>query len=104
MKKEMTMEDFWKLKESSKLTIVDFYADWCVPCQSMKSIIHEVALEHEDKVDVYAANAEDLDELALQMKVRNLPTILFMKNGEVIKRVAGTMTKDALIDLINQLA
>ena len=51
-----------------------------------------------------SANAEDLDELTLQMKVRNLPTILFIKNGEVIKRVAGMMTKDGLIDLINQLA
>ena len=103
MTKEMTMESHAQALASDKLVLIDFYADWCVPCQSMGKILQEVSTEMEGKVDIYKANTEDLDDLCMEYNIRNLPTIIFLRKGKIVKRMTGTMPKDKFVEVINSL-
>lgn len=90
------------LNEKIKLVIVDFYADWCGPCQMLGPIIEELAQEYGDKVKVGKLNVDDNNEIASNYSVTSIPLILFFKNGEMVEKKLGFQSKDALEEAIEE--
>ena len=83
--------------------IIDFYADWCAPCQAMAPIIEEVAEEYASHVDVYKINTEVTPELAELFGVRGLPSIAFINSSEEPAISIGFMNKESFQKAISQL-
>lgn len=106
MIKKFDTEEFnKKISHYKKLIVVDFYADWCGPCQIMKPIFEELANEvkYQDKVEFIKVNVDENPELASQYNVFSIPTFIFFKNGQPIKTITGALSKESLINEINAL-
>ena len=84
------------------LTIVDFWAAWCMPCKVMAPILNSVANELKDSASVGKLNIEDHQAVAARYQVRSIPTLIMFKNGKEINRFVGIKTKDFLINQINK--
>jgi len=86
----------------SGLTLVDFWADWCMPCKMMAPIINSVADEVDGDATVGKLNIEQYQAVASKYNVRSIPTMILFKNGKEFKRYVGVKNKDFLINQINQ--
>lgn len=75
--------------ESGKPVVIDFWATWCGPCIKLGPIVEELAEKYGDKVTVGKVNIDDNDEIATENRVRNIPTVLFFKDGEMKERSVG---------------
>ena len=75
--------------ESGKPVVIDFWATWCGPCLKLGPIVEELAEKYGDQVTVGKLNIDDNDEIASENRVRNIPTVLFFKDGEVKERSVG---------------
>lgn len=75
--------------ESGKPVVIDFWATWCGPCIKLGPIVEELAEKYGDQVTVGKLNIDDNDEIASENRVRNIPTVLFFKDGEVKERSVG---------------
>ena len=93
MEVTITSENFENLKNGSKPLVVDFWATWCGPCRMVGPIISELATKYADKIVVGKCDVEDNDDLAMEFGIRNIPTILFFKNGEVVDKLVGAVPK-----------
>lgn len=83
------------------LALVDFYADWCGPCKMMAPIIDQLAEEYEGTVKVGKLNVDDSPATSSKYKVMSIPTLLFIKNGEVVDTVVGVVSKNQLVEKID---
>ena len=84
---------------SDKITIIDFYADWCGPCKMMAPIINKIAEENND-IKVGKLNVDESGEIAGQFNIMSIPTILLFRNGKEFKRFVGVTSKDNIINAI----
>ena len=75
--------------ESGKPVVIDFWATWCGPCIKLGPVVEELAEKYGDKVIVAKVNIDENDEIASENRVRNIPTVLFFKGGEVVERSVG---------------
>ena len=82
--------------ESGKLSMIDFWATWCGPCIQLGPTIEAIATDYEGKVLVGKVNVDENQELSMKYGIRNLPTILFFKNGEVVDKQVGRVPRSAL--------
>ena len=101
MAKIATNTSFDGLLESEKLVIVDFWATWCGPCRMLSPLLDEVEEEMADKIVVVKVNIDDAEEIAMRYRVMSIPTLYFIKNGQVVDRSVGAMPKNVLLDKIN---
>jgi thioredoxin 1 len=84
-----------KVIRSDKLAVVDFSAAWCGPCRMVAPIIHELASEYESRIVVGEVNVDENPQITARFKVRNIPTVLFIKNGEVVDKQVGAVPKSS---------
>lgn len=89
------------LKEE-KVVLVDFFADWCGPCKMMAPVIDELSSELEGIAKIGKLNVDDSPETARKYGVMNIPTLLFVKNGEVVDKIVGAVPKTSLLEKINE--
>lgn len=87
--------------KSEQLVLVDFWAEWCGPCKMMLPIVEELSKEFEGKMIVAKVDVDGNPGTAAKFGIRNIPTILFFKNGNVVDKQVGAVPKNALIDKIN---
>jgi thioredoxin 1 len=93
MEVTITNENFESYKNGELPLVVDFWATWCAPCRMIAPIIAELAGEYDGKVVVGKCDVEEADEIASEFGIRNIPTILFIKNGEVVDKFVGAASK-----------
>ncbi len=98
--KVATNTNFNELLNDSKLVIVDFWATWCGPCRMLSPILDQVEEEMPDQITVVKVNVDDADEIAAQYRIMSIPTLLFVKNGEIVDKTVGAMPKPALLEKI----
>lgn len=96
MERTITSENFESYKNGSLPLVIDFWATWCGPCKAVAPIIAELAEEYEGRLVVGKCDVEENDDLAMEFGIRNIPTILFIKNGEVVDKFVGATTKSKL--------
>ena len=93
MEVTITKENFASLKAGNLPLVVDFWATWCGPCRMVAPIIDELAKQYDGKIVVGKCDVEDNEELAAEFGIRNIPTILFTKNGEIVDKLIGAQSK-----------
>ena len=98
--KVATNTNFQELLQDSKLVIVDFWATWCGPCRMLSPILDQVEEEMQDQITVVKVNVDDADEIAAQYRIMSIPTLLFVKNGQIVDKTVGAMPKPALVEKI----
>lgn len=96
-------ENFDELANSGKLIVLDFWATWCGPCKRIAPIVEALAEEYKDQAIIGKCDVEEDEELSTRFGVRNIPTILFIKNGEVKDKVVGLVPKQALEEKLKAL-
>ncbi|MBQ6210888.1 MAG: thioredoxin [Prevotella sp.] len=96
MEVKITTDNFESYKNGNLPLVVDFWATWCGPCRMVGPIISELANDYEGKVIVGKCDVEENDELAMDYGIRNIPTILFFKNGELVDKFVGAAQKATL--------
>ena len=100
---EITKENFSEILNSGKPVVVDFWATWCGPCRKVAPVIEELADEYKDRVIVGKVDVEEQDELAFQFGIRNIPTVLFIKDGQVVDKIVGATVKAAYEEKIKAM-
>ena len=103
MKEIKNTSEFTQLIEQPKPVLVDFYADWCGPCQSLLPIINNLAEEHKEDFEIVKVNVDQNPELAQKFEVRSIPALFFLKNGEVVDRLQGLQQKSIIENKIYQI-
>jgi thioredoxin 1 len=93
MEVTITSENFENLKNGQLPLVVDFWATWCGPCRMVAPIISEMAEKYDGKIIVGKCDVEESEELAAEFGIRNIPTVLFIKNGEVVDKLVGAVSK-----------
>lgn len=100
---ELTNATFDTIVSEGKPMVIDFWATWCVPCKKVAPIIDELAEKYQPRVVVGKVNVEDEDDLASRFGIRNVPTVLFIKNGAVVDKIVGATQKAAYEEKLKSL-
>ena len=97
---KITNENFESsILESEKTVLLDFYADWCGPCRMVSPIVDEIAEEHSEYT-VGKINVDDNPDLASRYSVMSIPTLLVLKNGEIVDQSVGAKSKDQILAML----
>ena len=96
MEVTITNENFESLKNGAEPLVVDFWATWCGPCRMISPVISELAEEFNGKITVGKCDVEENEELAAEYGIRNIPTIMFFKDGQVVDKMVGAQSKAKL--------
>lgn len=98
-----TEQNFKKeVLESDKPVLVDFWAEWCMPCRMIAPSIAEIAKTYKDKLKVVKVNVDEAPDLAREYGISSIPTLGIFKNGEMVDYVVGALPKQAIEQIINQ--
>ncbi|MDR0604017.1 MAG: thioredoxin [Bacteroidales bacterium] len=103
MAKEITDNNWEALISGDKPVVIDFWAEWCGPCRMISPIVEEVAQEYEDKVIIGKVNIDDNVKITVNFSIRNVPTLLFFKEGELVDKHVGAISKKDLVEKVNKL-
>ena len=87
--------------KSSVPVLLDFWATWCGPCRMLSPIVDEIANEVEGKAKIGKINVDEQPDLAQQFGIMSIPTLVFMKNGEIVAKEVGVRSKQAILDKLN---
>ncbi|ORC34860.1 thioredoxin [Marispirochaeta aestuarii] len=87
--------------KSNVPVIVDFWAEWCVPCRMVEPVLKEIAAEYDGRLKVAKVNVDDQGQLAAEYNIISIPTLMVVKNGEVVNQQVGAGSKQAILDLVS---
>lgn len=103
MEVTITSENFESLKNEGQPLVVDFWATWCGPCRMVGPVISELAEEYDGRITVGKCDVEENEELAGVYGIRNIPTILFFKGGQLVDKIVGAQPKVRLQEKFESL-
>ena len=100
----ITKSNFEKEVISSEIPVVlDFWATWCGPCKMLSPVLDELAAEYSDRARICKVNVDDEPELSARFGIASIPTLIFFKNGEILKKTVGYREKDELEETLKEL-
>ncbi|MEO7313357.1 MAG: thioredoxin [Bacteroidota bacterium] len=88
--------------DSDKLTVVDFWAEWCGPCRAIGPVIEDLSKEYAGKINVGKVNVDHNPEVSMNYGITSIPAILFIKNGQVVDKLVGAQPKSNFVKKIEQ--
>lgn len=89
--------------DASMPALVDFWAEWCGPCRVIAPIVEELAAEYSGRVVIGKVNVDESNDVPMQYGIRNIPTLLFFKNGELVDKLVGAASKATIEDKLKAL-
>ncbi len=96
MKEIINIQEYQEIIKGNKPVLLDFYADWCGPCQTLLPIVEKLAEEHKSDFVIAKVNVDKNPELSQQFKVRSIPALFFLQDGEIQESLNGLQTYAAL--------
>ncbi len=99
---EITDATLDEVLATDKLVIIDFWAEWCGPCKMIGPIIEQIGEEYAEKVVVGKVDVDNNDEATAKYGIRNIPTVLYIKNGEIVDKVVGAGAKTVFVEKIEK--
>jgi thioredoxin 1 len=96
MAQQVTDANFKELLNGDKPLVVDFWAEWCGPCKMIAPSIEELQAEYAGKVEIGKCNVDENIDLPTDFRIMSIPTILFFKNGQLVDKIVGAASKDAI--------
>ncbi len=103
MEVTVTNQNLNEVLTSSPVVVIDFWATWCGPCRMLAPTVEEVASEVEGKAVVCKCNVDEAREVAFKYRVLSIPTLIYFKNGEVVDKTVGVVSKEDIISKIDSL-
>ena len=100
---EVNDQNFEVVKQSNLPVLLDIGATWCGPCKALAPIVDEIADEYEGKAMVCKVDVDEAPGIAAEFRVRNVPTVLFIKNGAAVDKSVGLVAKATLVEKLNAL-
>ena len=100
---QITDANFEELLGTGKPMVLDFWAEWCGPCRMVSPIIDELAQEYEGRVTIGKINVDENDDVVGRFGIRNNPTVIFFKNGEMVDKIVGATSKDKFKEKVENL-
>lgn len=88
---------------SDKPVMIDFWAEWCGPCRMVAPIVDEIHQEYGDKAVIAKVNVDENPNISMKFGIRNIPTIIFLKNGELVDKSVGAVPKNALTEKLDNI-
>ena len=96
MIQQINKDNFQSTLQNNEVVLVDFYADWCGPCQALAPTLEKLAKEFDGKATIAKVNVDKNRELSMEYGVRSIPALFFIKDGKVQERLTGVQTESAL--------
>ena len=100
---ELNNFNFEQTIKNNKIVIVDVKTEWCVPCKTLSPILEQVSIELGNKALIGKLDADQNGEICKELEVRNIPTLLFYKDGQIIERTVGMKMKKDILAIVNKL-
>lgn len=100
---EITDSNYKEILAEGKPVVIDFWAPWCGPCKMVGPIIEELAEMYEGQVLIGKCDVDENGDVAAEYGIRNIPTVLFFKNGELVDKQVGSAYKSAFDDKIKKV-
>lgn len=100
---EITDNNYKEVLAGDKPVVIDFWAPWCGPCKMVGPIIEELAAEYEGKVIIGKCDVDESGEVAAEFGIRNIPTVLFFKDGEIVDKQVGSAPKPTFVEKVETL-
>ena len=103
MELKVTDSNFNDILATDKLVMVDFWATWCGPCRAIAPVVEELANEYEGRAVIAKCNVDECEDVPMKYGIRNIPTLLFFKGGEVVDKLVGAAPKSEIAKKIDAL-
>ncbi len=100
---EITKDNYESVVATDQVVMIDFWATWCGPCLAIAPIVEELATEYDGRAVIGKCDVTENDDLTVKFGVRNIPTIIFLKGGEVVDKHVGAASKEALAEKLEKL-
>lgn len=100
---ELNSENFDNFISKHEVVLVDVYAEWCGPCKMIAPILEKVSREHHDKVRIGKLNVDHNNEIASELGIRNIPTLLLYRGGERVATKIGSLSEEAIISMFSEV-
>ena len=95
--------DYDNLLNQKKPILLDFFADWCGPCQSLLPTVEKLAKEYDDKIEIQKVNVDQNRELAIEYGIRSIPALFFLKDSEIVDKLNGVVSENILREKLEAL-
>ncbi|MEO9571018.1 MAG: thioredoxin [Polaribacter sp.] len=103
MEIQINQTEYTNVIENNSTVLLDFYTDWCGPCRTLLPTIHKLADELKDNITIKKINVDNNQELAAKFGIRNIPTLVFIKDGKAVEKHTGLITERNLRSKIDRL-
>ena len=103
MEVTITNQNLEQVLKSSSVVVVDFWATWCGPCRMLAPTVEEVSELMEGNAVVAKCNVDEVREVAMKYRIMSIPTLIYFKNGEVVDKTVGVVSKEDIVSKINSL-
>ena len=103
MEKIITNTNVEEILSSPQPVLVDFWATWCGPCRVLSPTVDDIAAEFEGRAVIAKCNVDDCEDVAVQYGIRNIPTLIFFKDGQPVDRMVGIVPKEEIAAKLESL-